>query len=114
MATPEAKIKAAVKKLLKERECWYYMPVPAGYGVPTLDFICATPDGVIFCIETKAPGRKPTPRQRATIREYESKNIKCFVIDGDMSELTSWLGHKVSRIDIIGLNGNEGDHYESE
>lgn len=44
------------------------MPVPSGYGVPTLDFIGCY-KGFFFAIETKAPGKEPTPRQRKTIKD---------------------------------------------
>jgi len=88
--TPEGKVKQKVTKLLKQYGCWYWMPVVSGYGAATLDYLAAT-DGRMFGIETKAPGKKPTPRQRATMRQMENKNIPCFVIDGDLTELEEWL-----------------------
>ena len=66
MKTPEGKIKDQVKAFLKERGAWFFMPVPTGYGTPTLDFIGCY-KGRFFAIETKAPGKKPTARQGATI-----------------------------------------------
>lgn len=67
MKTPEGKLKDQVKAFLKERGAYYHMPVQTGYGVPTLDFVGCY-QGQFFAIETKAKGREPTPRQRATIR----------------------------------------------
>lgn len=58
MATPEAKVKAAVKAWLKLRGIWYCMPIGTGYGssgVP--DFICCA-QGKFLAIETKAPGKR--------------------------------------------------------
>ncbi len=92
--TPEGRVKAAIKRVLKAHGCWWYMPVPGGFGEPTLDFICAI-DGRIFCIEAKAPGKKPTPRQQETMRRYEEKGVPCIVIDGDtgpLVELITTLG----------------------
>ena len=56
--TPEGRVKAAVKKLLKERGIWYCMPIGTGFGnsgVP--DFICCN-RGAFLAIETKAPGKR--------------------------------------------------------
>lgn len=90
--TPEGRIKDKVKKvLLNTPKCYYHMPVQNGMGRPTLDFIgcCA---GRFFGIETKAPGKKPTPRQLCTINLMEDAGAKVFVIDSeDLWELTGWL-----------------------
>jgi hypothetical protein len=56
--TPEGKVKAAVKKYLKERAVWYCMPMGTGFGssgVP--DFLCCK-NGLFIAIETKAPGKR--------------------------------------------------------
>jgi hypothetical protein len=67
--TPEGKVKAAVKRVLaRYPESYFFMPVQAGFGKKTLDFlICHY--GEFIAIETKAPGKKPTPLQDDTIRE---------------------------------------------
>lgn len=83
--TPEGIVKDEVKKLLQEFGAWYYMPVPGGYGAPTLDFLCAI-NGKAFAVETKAPGKKPTPRQRLTISDMKRKGVPVFVVDGRASE----------------------------
>ena len=66
MRTPEGQIKDKVKAYLKEKRAWYFMPVPSGYGIPTLDFIGCY-KGKFFAIETKAPGKEPTRRQFNTM-----------------------------------------------
>jgi hypothetical protein len=90
--TPERKVKEGVKKLLKLHGAYYLMPVMNGMGAPALDFHCIQ-NGRAFCIETKAPGKKPTPRQLLTIQSVEQAGGRCFVIDGaeGLSELGSWL-----------------------
>jgi hypothetical protein len=94
--TPEGKVKKSVTDILKKHGVYYHMPVQAGYGKPTLDYIgCVA--GKFFAIETKAPGKKPTPRQVVTIGEMMASNAKVFVIDGDpkqLEELDIWLHHK--------------------
>lgn len=55
--TPEGRLKAAVKKELKRRGVWYFMPMQNGMGVVGIpDFICCA-QGWFFAIETKAPGK---------------------------------------------------------
>lgn len=82
MATPEGRVKAAVKKLLAEfgSDVYRFMPVQAGFGDTTLDFLCAI-KGRFFAIETKAPGKTTTPRQQNTIRQITAAGGVCFVID---------------------------------
>lgn len=91
--TPEGKIKEQVKKLLKTYGVYWHMPVQNGMGAPSLDFVCCH-RGWYFAIETKAPGKKPTPRQEVTMAEIQKAGGKCFVIDGDPEDmviLEDWI-----------------------
>lgn len=92
--TPEGKVKRHVSRILKgSDECYYFMPVQTGYGSPTLDYLGGS-RGRAFAIETKAPGKTPTIRQLAIIREMEKAKMKVFVIDGEPAqyeELRLWL-----------------------
>jgi len=90
--TPEGRVKNQVKKILQEYLAYSFMPVQAGYGMPALDFHCIC-CGVGFCIETKAPGKVPTPRQEVTITAIKAAGGKCFVIDGEAGykRLREWL-----------------------
>lgn len=92
--TPEGKVKRKVSSLLKEADkVYYFMPVQSGYGSPTLDYLGSS-RGRAFAIETKAPGKVPTMRQRAIINEMRRVGMKVFVIDGlpsDFEELRLWL-----------------------
>jgi hypothetical protein len=67
MKGPESKLKDEVKAWLKSLNAYTYMPVPAGYGAQTLDFLCCI-NGRFVGIETKAEGKVPTPRQEACMR----------------------------------------------
>lgn len=80
--TPEGKVKQAVKEFLKSRGAWFFMPVPSGYGMPTLDFIGCY-EGRFFAIETKAPGGKLTKRQELTIAAMEAAGAAVFVGDAE-------------------------------
>jgi hypothetical protein len=79
--TEEGKIKQKVKELLKKFGAYYEMPVPGGYGKSGLDFnICYR--GFWISVETKAPGKKATPRQEATIRNIREAGGVAIVVDG--------------------------------
>jgi hypothetical protein len=89
--TPEGKVKQKVSGLLKATPRLYYdMPVPGGFGGSTLDYV-GCHRGDFFAIETKKPGGKLTPRQRQTIARMEAAGGKVFVIDGDLTDLETWL-----------------------
>ena len=90
--TPEGKVKAAVKKLLKERGIWHYMPVQNGMGVVGIpDFICCW-KGAFLAIETKAPGRRAnlTPNQERRIAEIHKAGGAALVVD-DVAQLREFL-----------------------
>jgi hypothetical protein len=94
--TPEGKVKAAVKKMLTDSQRWgsiyQFWPVQTGYGEATLDCLgCYL--GKFFAIETKAPGKKPTARQKLSIRAMGDAGARVFVIDGDLGELERWLSY---------------------
>ncbi len=89
MPTPENIVKQKVKKVLDKFKSNIdgFWPVPAGYGESHLDYVgCIA--GLFFCIETKAPGKKPTPRQMERIRRVEQAGGVCFIIDGTEATTT--------------------------
>ena len=99
MATPEGKVKAKVKRLLQQYDCYQFWPVQSGYGAPTLDCL-GCHNGWFFSVETKAPGKRLTPRQELTKSDMEEANGQVFVVgeklmtDGTYSglgELEAWL-----------------------
>lgn len=79
-----------VDDLLKQFETYFLKPVQNGMGAPALDYH-GTHRGFAFVIETKAPGKSPTPRQINTIRKAHAAGTSCFMIDGDLTELHNWL-----------------------
>lgn len=57
-STPEGRVKAGIKKILKDHNVWFYMPVSNGMGVHGIpDFVCCV-RGQFLGIEAKAPGRR--------------------------------------------------------
>lgn len=84
--TPEGKIKAKVKALLKQYGAYYHMPVQNGMGEPTLDFVACL-RGYYIAVETKAPGKKPTPRQLVTMEQMRAAGAFVFLVSCE-AELT--------------------------
>lgn len=71
--TPEGRVKAKVKRALKQlgADCWQFMPVQTGFGAPALDFLLSV-RGRFVAIETKVPGKKLTPLQETTKAAIEA------------------------------------------
>ena len=92
--TPEGKVKNAVKKVLAEYTHYGYWPVPAGYGESTLDYVGVI-NGRGFLIETKAPGKTMTPRQKQIAARARRAGARVFVIDStdslELEALKSFL-----------------------
>ena len=67
--TPEAKVKAKIKAILKAYNIYYAMPIGTGYGnsgVP--DFLCCV-NGKFLAIEAKAGNGKTTALQEKNIAQ---------------------------------------------
>lgn len=97
MSTPEGKVKDQVKRLLAQYKprLYAHWPVQNGMGEPTLDCNGAI-NGRAYAIETKAPGKKMTPRQEVTAAGMRLAGIRVFEIDGspeDMHQLKMWLDY---------------------
>jgi hypothetical protein len=83
MLTPEGKVKAAVKKVLKAARVYFFMPVQNGMGrVGIPDFICCV-NGRFVAIETKAPGKSGTltPNQQREIGLIRGANGDALVVE---------------------------------
>jgi hypothetical protein len=76
----EAAVKRALKKRLQELGVYWFMPVQRGLGAATLDFLVCY-KGRFIAIETKAPGEKPTPRQRVVMTQMREAGATVIVID---------------------------------
>lgn len=79
-ATPEAKVKAQIKKILKDHNVYYAMPIGSGYGnsgVP--DFLCCV-NGYFVAIEAKAGKGEPTALQWKNLEEVNKAGGYTLVI----------------------------------
>jgi penicillin-binding protein-related factor A (putative recombinase) len=76
----ERTIKTAVKKRLTEIGAYQFWFVPFGMGDTTVDCVGCY-KGRFFGIETKAPGKLPTLRQKITLEKIKAAGGLVFVID---------------------------------
>jgi hypothetical protein len=90
--TPEGRVKEAVKRVLKARGIWFFMPMQNGFGVVGIpDFICCW-KGQFLAIETKAPGKRgdTTANQDRRLQEIRDHDGYAIVVD-DAEQLIEFL-----------------------
>jgi hypothetical protein len=96
--TPEGKVKADVKDVLKEYGAWYYMPVQNGMGQTGIPDFVVCLRGQFFGIECKAPGKmgNATANQKRVLEEIRKANGIAFVCDNALLVRTMFeiMGHK--------------------
>ena len=81
--TPEAKVKAKIKAILKAHNIYYAMPIGTGYGnsgVP--DFLCCV-NGKFLAVEAKAGKGTTTALQEKNLREIREAGGLTLVINED-------------------------------
>jgi Holliday junction resolvase len=81
--TPEGVVKRDIKRWLKERGVWFYMPVSNGMGTMGIpDFICCAA-GRFLAIEAKAPGKLGTltPLQKHQIAGIQAAGGVAVAVD---------------------------------
>ncbi len=86
---PESKVKDDVKAYLEKIGAYWYMPVPVGFGRPTLDFLVCW-RGRFIGIETKAPGKHATTQQKMTIKQIQAAGGEAWTIHS-LDELKACL-----------------------
>jgi hypothetical protein len=85
--TPEGRVKNEVKRQLKRLGVYQFWPVQTGMGAKTVDCLACL-RGCFVAIETKAPGKKPTPLQWTTLTNIARAGGITLVIDSvDMAKL---------------------------
>lgn len=97
-ATPEAKVKAKIKDLLKANNVYYAMPIGTGYGnsgVP--DFLCCI-NGQFLAIEAKAGNNKPTALQTQNLLKIKASGGIAMVVNEDLDDLRAIIKNYLSGI----------------
>lgn len=91
-ATPEAKVKAKIKTILKTHGVYYAMPIGSGYGNSgTPDFLCCV-GGKFLAIEAKAGKNEPTALQEKNLREIrEAGGMTLVVYENNLPVLEGYV-----------------------
>jgi hypothetical protein len=89
--TPEAKVKAKIKKILDAHNVYHFSPFQAGMGRAGIPDIIACFKGKFIAIEAKAGANQPTllqQRELSNIRQHEGHAI---VVNEDNLESLEFL-----------------------
>ena len=86
MTTPEGRVKAKVKALLKKYNIYHFMPATGGYGRSGVPDIIACMRGRFLAIECKAGAGKLTPLQSRELALIEEAGGLAYVINEDSIE----------------------------
>jgi Holliday junction resolvase len=87
MATPEAKVKTAVIKILKANNVYYFFPATHGYGRSGVPDIVSCVRGRFVAIECKAGNNKPTALQEREIHNIRAAHGIAVVINENNIDL---------------------------
>jgi len=86
--TPEAKVKAKIKAILKAHNIYYAMPIGTGYGssgVP--DFLCCM-NGYFVAIEAKAGKGTTTALQDKNLKQItESGGVALVINETNLADI---------------------------
>jgi Holliday junction resolvase len=92
--TPEAKVKAKLKKHLEAMGIYNFSPVQNGMGRAGIPDVIGCYNGLFVAFECKANGNKPTPLQLREIERIQQAEGLAFVIDehnvDNIKELLKW------------------------
>lgn len=89
--TPEAKVKARVTKLLKERGAYYAMPVAGGFGNAGVPDILVCYKGRFVGIECKAGKGQTTALQDKHLQDIRNAGGEALVVREDITNLIELL-----------------------
>ena len=79
--TPEAKVKAQVKKALDSLGAYYFMPATGGFGRSGVPDIVGCINGRFFAVECKAGNNKPTALQEREMNAIRAAGGVALVIN---------------------------------
>ena len=85
--TPEAKVKAKIKAILKSYGAYYAMPMGTGYGNSGVPDFLVCLGGEFLAIEAKAGKGTTTALQEKNLREIEEAGGRTLVINEKLLEL---------------------------
>ena len=96
--TPEAKVKAKVKKILDASGAYYFMPATGGFGRSGVPDIVGCINGRFFAIECKAGNNKPTALQDREMRCIEDAGGRVLVVNEDNIDVVAQMLHRLASL----------------
>lgn len=84
--TPEAKVKARIKVILKAHKAYYVMPIGTGLGNSGVPDFLVCHDGRFLGIEAKAGRGLPTALQEKNLREIDKAGGWTLVVNEETLE----------------------------
>jgi hypothetical protein len=85
--TPEAKVKAKIKDILKSYRAYYAMPIGTGYGSSGVPDFLVCLNGEFLAIEAKAGRGMPTALQEKNLKQIREAGGRALVINEESLEL---------------------------
>jgi hypothetical protein len=85
--TPEAKVKAKIKAILKAHNIYYAMPIGTGYGSSGVPDFLVCLNGEFLAIEAKAGKGVPTALQEKNLKQIREAGGRALVINEESLEL---------------------------
>lgn len=89
MATPEGKVKEAVKKILDGFNVYYFMPAANGYGRAGIPDVVCCYYGYFMALECKSASGKTTALQDRELERIRERGGAALVINGRPESLAS-------------------------
>ena len=94
--TPEAKVKAKVKRILDKINCYYFFPATGGYGRSGVPDVIVCFKGHFIGIECKAGKGTLTALQANELKKIEfNEGSVCVINEHNIDELEEWLWNEV-------------------
>lgn len=91
-ATPEAKVKNAIRKILDAHACYYAMPIGTGFGHSGVPDFLICHKGRFMAVEAKAGKGKTTALQEHHIERIRTAGGRALVInETNLDELQEWM-----------------------
>ena len=90
--TPEAKVKAKIKTILKAHGAYYAMPIGTGYGNSGVPDFLVCLGGEFLAIEAKAGKGTTTALQEKNLRDIQTAGGTAMVVnETNLEELKQWI-----------------------
>jgi hypothetical protein len=106
MATPESKVKAAVKKMLETSHVYFFMPATHGFGSSGVFDIVACYKGHTMGIETKATCKDaPTGLQSRNAARAKAAGATVLLVHKDNTHVVQDVLTAIDKGEISGTTG---------